>query len=55
MNVRTLDRWTLAGIALGIAAMLQPWWDGGFQAGFFLTIAATLAQIAVSHAPSREP
>ena len=55
MNVRKLDRLTLAGIALGIAAMLQPWWDGGFQAGFFFTIAATLAQIAVSHAHPREP
>ena len=44
-----LDRATLIGIALGIALMLQPWWAGGFRAGFVVTAAATLAQIVTSH------
>ncbi len=52
---RKLDRLTLVAIAVGIGAMLQPWWEGGFRAGFFFTIAATLAQIVTSHvAPRRD-
>ena len=51
--MRKLDRLTLAAIALGIGAMLQPWWDGGFRAGFFFTLAATLAQILTSHLAAR--
>ena len=51
---RAFDRLTLLGIAVGIAVMLQPWWDGGFRFGFFFTAAATICQIVVSHLPARE-
>jgi hypothetical protein len=44
-----LDRMTLVAIALGIAVMLQPWWDRGFRVGFFLTLIATVGQIVTSH------
>ena len=49
-----IDRLTLVAIALGIAVTLQPWWSGGFRIGFFLTIAATLAQIVTSHLLPKE-
>ncbi len=42
------DRLSLAGIALGVALLLLPF-SGAFRAGFFLTLAATLAQILFSH------
>jgi hypothetical protein len=45
----TVDRLTLAGMALGVALMLQPWWASGFSAGFFITLVSTTAQIAVAH------
>ena len=48
-----LDRATLAAIAFGIAVMLQPWWTSGFRVGFFLTAAATVAQIVASHLQPR--
>ena len=50
---RGLDRLTLVGIALGIALLLQPWWEGGFRAGFFVVAASTIAQIVVAHFPER--
>jgi hypothetical protein len=39
----------LAGIASGIGLILQPWWEGGFRAGFFVTIVFTILHIVVSH------
>ncbi len=48
------DRLTLAGIALGLALLFQPWWALGFRLGFFLTAAATLAQVVTSHLLPRE-
>jgi hypothetical protein len=48
-TIRRLDRLTLAGIAAGLALVLQPWWAAGFRAGFFVAIAAVLGQIATSH------
>lgn len=42
-----LERLTLAGMAVGVALMLQPSWSGGMRAGFFVTIACTLAQIVL--------
>ena len=52
-TVRALDRATLIGISLGIACMLQPWWSGGFRAGFFLTALFAVLQVVASHLPSR--
>jgi hypothetical protein len=49
MIIRSLDRLSLLGMALGVALMLQPWWGGGFMAGFFVTVTSTLAQIVFSH------
>ncbi len=43
------DRCTLFGMALGVACMLQPWWELGFRVGFFATLACTIAQIVTSH------
>jgi len=54
MSLRALDRLTLAGIALSIALMLQPWWHGGFRVGFFLALASTLGQIVTAHLVPRE-
>ena len=47
------ERLALAGLALGVALMLQPWWPGGMRAGFFLTLGSTIAQIVFSHLPGR--
>jgi hypothetical protein len=48
-----LESLSLAGMALGVATMLQPWWSGGMRAGFFVTAACTIAQILLSHLPRR--
>jgi len=47
--VKSLDRTSLAGMAFGIALILQPWWAGGFRAGFFVTAAATVLHVVTSH------
>ena len=47
---RRLDRASLAGIAAGLALELQPFWDGGLRAGFFLLLASVVLQIVSSHA-----
>jgi len=52
--IRLLDRLTLLGIGLGVGTMLQPWWEGGFKAGFFVTLLAVAAQIVASHLLPRE-
>jgi hypothetical protein len=49
-----LDRASLAGIACGVALVVQPWWSGGFRAGFFVVLGATLLQIVASHALPQE-
>lgn len=49
MIIRALDRASLIGMAVGVALMLEPWWAGGFAAGFFVTIISTIAQIVSSH------
>jgi hypothetical protein len=54
MNSRAwLDRATLAGIAAGVALLLQPWWPAGFRFGFLVTAAATLGQIVAAHLPEK--
>ena len=45
----------LGGMALGVATMLQPWWNGGMRAGFFVTLACTIGQIVLSHLPKERP
>jgi CDP-diglyceride synthetase len=49
MILRSLDRLSLVGMALGVALMLQPWWAGGFALGFFVIVASTVGQIVFSH------
>ena len=49
MIIRSLDRLSLLGMALGVGLMLQPWWASGFMAGFFVTVMSTVAQIVFSH------
>jgi hypothetical protein len=47
---RRLDRASLAGIAAGLALELQPFWDGGLRAGFFVLLFSVVLQIVSSHA-----
>jgi hypothetical protein len=53
MSAAAIERAALAGMALGVALMIQPWWAGGMRAGFFATAASTLAQIVASHVRGR--
>ena len=45
-----IESLALAGMAFGVATMLQPWWAGGMRAGFFLTLGCTVLQNAAAHA-----
>ena len=49
-----LDRLSLAGMALGIALVLQPWWPAGFRYGFALTGLSIVLQIVAAHLPREE-
>ena len=49
MIARTLDMFSLVGMGFGVTMMLQPWWAGGFGAGFFVTLLATMIQIVAGH------
>ena len=54
--ISIFDKVSLFGMALGAAFMFQPWWAGGFRAGFFVTISCTVLQIITGHlikAPTR--
>ena len=53
--IRGLDLLARAGLAAGIAMMLQPWWAAGFRWGFFVTAAFTLLHIATSRLQIRGP
>ena len=53
-RIAFLERSSLAGMTLGVATMLQPWWRDGMRAGFFVAAACTLAQIVLSHWPQRD-
>lgn len=44
-----LDRIALIGMLLGVAVIIQPWWDGGLRAGFFVTLFFTALHIITSH------
>ncbi|MBL8695037.1 MAG: hypothetical protein JNJ88_13165 [Planctomycetes bacterium] len=47
------DRAALAGLAVGVALMLQPWWAAGFRFGFFVVAAFTVVHMVTSHLPRR--
>ncbi len=49
-----IEKTSLAAMAAGLALILQPWWAGGFRAGFFVVAFATLAYIVFSHLRRRE-
>ena len=44
-----VDKCAIAGMALGIGIILQPWWPGGFSVGFFATLGFTVLHIVTSH------
>ncbi len=39
----------LSGMGTGMLLILQPWWGGGFHAGFFMTLICTVMHIFTSH------
>lgn len=49
-----LDRLAQAGMGLGVALMLQPWWREGLRYGFFATALFTLLHIVTSHLVVRQ-
>lgn len=51
--LRWADRYALAAMALGVALMLQPWWQGGFRAGFLMTLHAVVLQIVTARLVAR--
>jgi hypothetical protein len=45
-----LDRAALAGLALGLALYVMPWWsEGRLRWAFWLTLVSTLANVWVTH------
>lgn len=51
MSSSMLERAALAGMGLGVALMLQPWWGSGLRVGFFATLAFTVLQMIAAHLP----
>ncbi|MBM4015364.1 MAG: hypothetical protein FJ293_10430 [Planctomycetes bacterium] len=49
------DRIAVAVMGLGLLLMLQPWWDGGLRAGFFVTLGGVIAQTVTGHLQSPKP
>lgn len=49
MVIRLLDKTAQAGMGLGVALMLQPWWQEGLRYGFFATTLFTILHILTSH------
>lgn len=50
MNIISyLDKTAQAGMVLGVALMLQPWWGEGLRYGFWVTAFFTLLHIYTSH------
>lgn len=47
--IALLHRGSFSAMLAGLALILQPWWHRGFAAGFFVTLAATVAYIITSH------
>jgi hypothetical protein len=43
------------GMALGTALMLQSFWQGGLEWGFFLTLGCTVLEIVTAHLLPQAP
>jgi len=39
----------LVGLAVAMALIVQPWWEGGLRWGFWAMLVATAAHIVTSH------
>jgi hypothetical protein len=46
---RSIERVCMAGIALGVVGMFQPWWFAAYRMGFLVLLISTLAYILWSH------
>lgn len=55
MAIQLIDKIAQAGMGLGVALMLQPWWQEGLRYGFFATAFFTLLHILTSHLIIRTP
>ncbi|HEX3849800.1 MAG TPA: hypothetical protein VHW01_02470 [Polyangiaceae bacterium] len=44
-----MDRALLVGMAVGTGLMLEPFWAGGLEWGFFLTLGTTILEIITAH------
>jgi hypothetical protein len=49
------DRVLFCGMALGTALMLEPFWQGGLEWGFFLTLGCTVLEIVTGHLLPQTP
>lgn len=47
--MRALDRGAQFGMLVGVALMLNPWWQEGLRYGFFVTALCTILHIITSH------
>jgi hypothetical protein len=47
--MRILDRIAQMGMLIGVALMLNPWWEEGLRCGFFATALCTILHIYTSH------
>ncbi|MBI3819508.1 MAG: hypothetical protein HY286_12505 [Planctomycetes bacterium] len=54
-KLRSLETAALAGMAAGVAVMVQPWWQAGMQIGFFMTAGFAILQNILAHLPGRRP
>jgi hypothetical protein len=52
--VKSLDKFSLIAMGLGLALVLQPWWRGGFQLGFAVTGFGVVLQIVAAHLPKKD-
>jgi hypothetical protein len=47
---RWLDKLALAGLAVGLAIYVMPWWqEGRLRLAFWITLAATVLHVFTSH------
>jgi len=47
--VRLVHGLSLAGMALGMALVVQPWYANGLRVGFFVTLGTTVIYIVIAH------
>ena len=53
LNALALDRFSLCAMLAGVALVLEPWWSGGFPAGFAVTGIGVVLQIVAAHLPRK--